>query len=238
MAATAKHEIQVIEPRAVAQTPMDLLSQAVADGKLELAEKLMGLQERWEANQARRTFNEAITAAKAEIKPIARASTGHNSKKYADFATIATAIDPILSKHGLGYRFRSKEGERIAVTCLIFHKDGHSEETTLSGPPDKTGNKNDIQAIGSTLTYLQRYSLMQALGLAAGNDDDGQSARLGERITEKQATEIIDMLEAKNADRAKFLRWIQKACPSVEKIDDIPATYYQSCVDAIKAIKS
>ena len=124
------------------------------------------------------------------------------------------------------------------MTCLIFHKEGHNEETTLSGPPDKTGNKNDIQAIGSTLTYLQRYSLMQALGLAASNDDDGAAANIGERISEKQAADLIDMLEAKNADRTKFLRWIQKACPSVETINDIPLTYYKSCIDAVAAIKS
>lgn len=238
MNATPKQEIQVIEPRAVAQTPMDLLNQAVANGNIELAEKLMGLQERWEANQARRAFNEAIAAAKAEIKPINRTATGHNSKKYADFAAIARTIDPIISKHGLGYRFRSIDSERIAVTCILFHRQGHSEETTLSGPADKTGNKNDIQAIGSTLTYLQRYSLMQALGLAAGTDDDAANANIGEKISEKQATTLIDMLEAKGADRAKFLRWIQKACPGVEKIDDIPLAYHQSCVDAIKAIKS
>ena len=47
MNATAKQEIQTIEPRAVAQTPMDLLNQAVISGNIELAEKLMGLQERW-----------------------------------------------------------------------------------------------------------------------------------------------------------------------------------------------
>ena len=238
MNATAKQEIQTIEPRAVAQTPMDLLNQAVLGGNIELAEKLMVLQERWEANQARKAFDAAVSAAKAELKPVIRNRTGHNSKKYADFAAIATAVDPVLSKHGLSYRFRSDQGDRIAVTCVLSHKDGHFEKTTLSGPADTTGNKNAIQAIGSTLTYLQRYSLVQMLGIAAADDDDGAAANIGERISEKQAADLVDMLEAKNADRAKFLRWIQKACPSVETINDIPLTYYKSCVDAVAAIKS
>ena len=209
---------------------MDLLNQAVASGNIELAEKLMGLQERWEANQARKAFNEAIAAAKSEIKPIVRTSTGHNSKKYADFATIARTIDPIISKYGLGYRFRSAEGERIAVTCILFHKLGHSEETTLSGPADKTGNKNDIQAIGSTLTYLQRYSLMQALGLAAGNDDDGATANIGERITEAQAIELIDLCEAVGADRGKFLKYLK-----IETLADLPASRFKDAVAALEA---
>ena len=105
---------------------------------------------------------------------------------------------------------------------------GHSEETTLSGPADSSGSKNAIQAIGSTLTYLQRYSLVQMLGLAASNDDDGAAAKGGETITAEQADELIDLLEANGKDRAKFLKWAK-----VEHVEDIPAAYFKSCVDAI-----
>ena len=85
-------------------------------------------------------------------------------------------VDPIITSHGLSYRFRTQQNDKINVTCILSHKAGHYEETTLSGPADATGSKNAIQAIGSTLTYLQRYSLVQALGLAAANDDDGKSS--------------------------------------------------------------
>src|ERR1700754_1173636 len=154
------------EPRSVAAvTPMDMLNRAVSsNADIDMIEKLMNLQERWETSQARKAFDEAVSAAKKEIPPITRNATGHNSKKYADFAAIAKVIDPIIGKHGLSYRFRTTQNGSIAVTCILSHKAGHSEETTLSGPADKTGSKNDIQAIGSTLTYLQRYSLVQMLG--------------------------------------------------------------------------
>jgi hypothetical protein len=56
---------------------------------------------------------------------------------------------------------------------------GHSERTTLSATADTSGSKNSIQAIGSTVTYLQRYTLLAAVGLAAGGDDDGQAASPG-----------------------------------------------------------
>lgn len=199
-------------------TPMAMLSQAVASGAdITVLEKLMGLSERWEANQARKAFDEAIAAAKAEIPPIVRNAKGHNSKAYADFSAIARVVDPIISKHGLSYRFRTKQDERINVTCIISHKAGHSEETTLAGPSDTSGNKNAIQAIGSTLTYLQRYSLVQALGLAAANDDDGRSVATGETITQGQADALIDRIEAVNADRKKFLAFFE-----IEKIEDLP----------------
>jgi hypothetical protein len=114
-----------------------------------------------------------------------RNATGHNSKKYADFAGIARVIDPILGQHGLSYRFRTVQTDKIAVTCILFGH-GHSEETTLSGPADASGSKNAIQAIGSTLTYLQRYSLVQMLGIAAGDDDDGKAAGIGATTIDEQ----------------------------------------------------
>jgi hypothetical protein len=158
-------------------TPMEMLNTALTRGAdVTVLEKLMGLQERWEANQARKAFDAAIAAAKGEIGPIVRNATGHNEKRYADFAAIARTVDPVLTKHGLTYRFRTEQTDRINVTCILSHKDGHSETTTLAGPPDGSGSKNAIQAIGSTLTYLQRYSLVQMLGLASSNDDDGRAA--------------------------------------------------------------
>lgn len=208
------------QPRAVAAvTPMDMLNRAVESGAgLEMVEKLMSLQERWETGQARKAFDRAIAAAKAKITPIQRNAKGHNDKRYADFAAIAKVVDPILSEHGLSYRFRTAQGDRISVTCILSHEDGHSEETTLSGPADASGSKNAIQAIGSTLTYLQRYSLVQMLGLAASNDDDGKSSAAGGTISEDQAAELIALADEVNADKRAFCEYFK-----IEGIAMMPA---------------
>jgi len=219
------------EPRALAVvTPMEMLNRAVESGaSLEMVEKLMTLQERWDATQARKQFDAAVSAAKAEIPAITRNATGHNSKRYADFAAIAKVVDPIIGKHGLSYRFRTTQNGTIAVTCILSHKAGHSEETTLSGPADGSGNKNAIQAIGSTLTYLQRYSLVQMLGLAAAADDDGKAGGSVETVTQQQADDLSDLIEAHGKNRAQFLKWAK-----VERFEDIPAAAYDACVKAIE----
>lgn len=223
---------KVTEPATAvaAVTPMSLLQSAVASGNLELAEKLMTLQDRWEASQARKQFDAAVSEAKAEIPAITRNATGHNSKRYADFAAIAKVVDPILGKHGLSYRFRTTQNGSIAVTCILSHKAGHSEETTLIGPADSSGNKNAIQAIGSTLTYLQRYSLVQMLGLAASADDDGKAGAAGEAISEKQAADLRDLMEVVTADRPRFLKFFK-----IETIEELPAKRYQEAVTMLNA---
>lgn len=204
---------QVIEHNSaplVPTTPMSMLDRAVQGGaSIEVLTKLMDLQERWEKNQARKAFDEALAAAKSEIPVVIKNSTGHNSKKYADFAALARAVDPIISKHGLSYRFRTTQTDKISVTCVLSHEAGHYEENTLSGPADATGNKNAIQAIGSTLTYLQRYSLVQALGLAAAEDDDGNAGGIGETITDEQVDELSKLLVETKSNIGLFLKAIK-----------------------------
>lgn len=181
--------IQFDPAAAVALTPMHMLERAIKSGAgIEVLTKLMDLQEQWEGRQARKAFDEALSAAKTEIPVIVKnRQVGFDSKtpgksstnyKHEDLAEIARTVDPILGKHGLSYRFRttSRPNEPITVTCIVSHRLGHSEENTLCAGRDDTGNKNSIQALGSTLTYLQRYALKAALGLAASHDDDGIAA--------------------------------------------------------------
>jgi len=195
----------VLEPSQPA-TPMEMLSRALERGAdLSVLEKLMDLQERHERNQAKKAFDAAIAAAKAEIKPIIRNRTGNNSKKYADFAAYAEGVDAILAKNGLNYRHRSQQPEKeIAVTCILSHRDGYAEDTTLKSPPDTTGNKNAIQAIGSTITYLQRYTLALALGLASAEDDDGQAAGGDAPITDEERDALLSKINEADANIAMF----------------------------------
>ena len=179
--------VEKIEPQTANAPilPFDLLQRAVTSGAdIEVLEKLMGLQERWEANQARKAFDDAMASAKAEIPVILKSrevdftsNKGRTHYRYEDLAEIARTVDPVLGKFGLSYRFRTAalSPDTIAVTCRVSHRDGYSDETTLPGTHDTSGNKNSIQALGSAVTYLQRYTLKAALGLAASDDDDGQA---------------------------------------------------------------
>jgi hypothetical protein len=173
-------------------TPMQMLQYAMSqNADLDRLQKFMDLHLQWEKNQARKAFDRAISLAKAEIKPILKnrevdfkTDKGRTNYQYEDLAQVAVQVDPILAKYGLSYRHRPRqEGNVLHITCILSHCDGHSEESTLSANNDNTGNKNAIQSVGSAATYLQRYTLKLALGLAAARDDDG--AGTDQKPTEK-----------------------------------------------------
>lgn len=149
-------------------------------GKLK---ELLDVQERWEAMEAKKAYVQAMSAFKANPPEIIKDKTvGYKDVKYkhASLHNVTTKINSELSKHGLTASWvTSQDNGSIKVTCKITHIMGHSEETCLSAPPDATGSKNAIQAIASTVTYLERYTLLALTGLAtADQDDDGKAAGL------------------------------------------------------------
>lgn len=233
--AVAMHETQVL----AAMTPMDMLNKAVSQGaNIDVLEKLMNLQERWEANQARKAFDEAMASAKAEIPVIIKNRTvdftstkGRTHYRHEDLAEVSRTVTPILAKHGLSYRFRTSSAvnEPVVVTCIVSHRDGHFEENTLTAGRDDSGNKNNIQAVGSTLTYLQRMTLKAALGLAASDDDDGAaSAGSPDTVSEEKLAQLVELAEAVSADKAAFCKYMK-----IKSLADLPARDFDRAVAAL-----
>lgn len=242
------HAMEILEPRVdqlpVAASPqgnpmMEMLSEAIRAGQpIEVIREIKALVKEIKDDEARVAFDAAIAAAKDEIKPVVRATNGHNGK-YADLATIADAIDPILSRHGLTYRHRTAQTTAgLTVTCILSHKLGHREETPLTAPADTSGNKNNIQALGSTQQYLMRYTLVASIGLATSKDDDGQAAGAGEALSEKQALDLNDLIdtvvEEVAGNRPAFVKSFLKFMKA-ERIEAIAAKDYQKAVNAINA---
>ena len=226
-------ELKIVGPsERLPMTPMDMLNRAVASGAgIDVLEKLMALQERWQSNSARMAFDDAVSQAKKEIPVIVKNATAHNNKRYANFAAIAKVVDPVLGTYGLSYRFKTAQSENgISVTCILSHKAGHFEETTLTGPADTSGAKNAIQAIGSTLTYLQRYGLVQMLGLAASEDDDGNAAGMGEAISEEQLLALLDQAKEVGANMDAFCKLLK-----VDVLANLPSRQFPSALALLKS---
>jgi hypothetical protein len=175
-----------------------------ADGKIDVdkLEALLKVQMQWEANEAKKAYVVAMAAFKKKPPEILKdknvkyhTQKGDVDYKHATLHNVTTCINKALSEHGLTAAWvTSQDNGSVKVTCKITHTQGHSEETCLSAPPDNTGSKNAIQAIGSTVTYLQRYTLLALTGLAtADQDDDGAGAAdtLADKATKKEEQDKI-----------------------------------------------
>jgi len=206
---------QTMTRAASVMTPAEMLSLAIERGSgLDMVSKLMDLQERWEASEAQKAFRSAFAAFKAEAVTVIKNKSVSDGplkgRSYAELHSFVNAVTPALSRHGLSASWDITRDEKdwIEVACKIEHVHGHSKIVSMGGPPDAGGAKNAIQARASTITYLERYTLKAACGLAEQDDDaDGRArARDGEPST------ILD------AQLARLRRIIEETRSSEQKL--------------------
>jgi hypothetical protein len=226
----------------IQSSPSTLIELAINQGvDLDKIEKMLVLQERWEKNEAKKAYIRAMTAFKAnppEIEKDVRVqydtSKGKTDYKHASLANVTKKINSALSEHGLSAAWSTtQQNGSVAVTCTITHEQGHSESTSLTASPDASGSKNAIQAIGSTISYLERYTILALTGLATFDmDDDGNAAASGpvEYINDQQYGSIIDMMNEAEADEGKFLQYLK-----IESIEKMPLNKFNMAVKALEA---
>lgn len=185
-----ENEILIRRP----ETPTDLLSQAIdKDLDIEKLERLMAMKERWDKDQARKLFFEALADFQNRCPELRKNKKvnfstkdgGQTDYNYAPISDIDRQIKDLMKECGLTKRWEFEDaGGVIKVSCIITHTSGHFERTTMSAQADDSGKKNSIQARGSSIEYMKRYTLIGALGITtADNDIDG-------RFTQKSVDEL------------------------------------------------
>src|SRR5574340_786051 len=126
-------------------TPMHMLQMAVSqNADLDKLEKLMALQERYEANEAKKAFTKALSEFKATgitIDKDKHVKYGNTEYNHATLGNICNIIGAELSKYGLSYRWNTEQLEgKIKVTCVLMHVLGHSETVSLESGADSSGS--------------------------------------------------------------------------------------------------
>lgn len=220
--------------QAIDNSPMALVSAAVNSGAdVEKLEKLMDLQDRWEKKEAKKSFYKALSKFQSVCPDIIAKKQGHNSK-YAPIGDIVAQIKQPLSESGLTYRFEQTQNDKgaIKITCVVSHFDGHEERTSLSSEADKSGNKQAIQAIASAVTYLRRYTLTGALGIATADEDMDGRLPAAETIDEDQQFELFKLLC--DPETSQYTGKGLKICKAFKfsNINEIPAKNFDKILKA------
>jgi len=227
----------VTDERLARYDPSQLLSQAIDKGlDITTLERLMSLQERWEANRAKAEFFEALARFQSLVPDIPKQKQGYGYL-YAPLGDIDRVIKDAMRECGLSKKWTQAEGDdEVTVTCVITHVAGHSEASSI-GPVkwdllEKTKQMNGLQHRAAVISYLQRYTLVAALGLATADEDtDGRdkNKKSIEVITEKQVADLEALLQEVGGDRGLFLKFMQ-----VDKLSEIRATEYKRAIKALE----
>jgi hypothetical protein len=209
---------------------------------LDKVEKAMALQERWEANEARKAYHDAMAGFKANPPEIEKdrhvkfqTSKGLTEYRHASLANVTSKINSALSQYGLSAGWKVEQIDKhIRVTCTITHRLGHSESTSLMAAPDESGSKNPIQAVGSAISYLERYTLLALTGLATHEmDDDGiEAGATPEYITADQSIQITDLIKETGSKVDAFLKYMK-----AESVETILAADYNKAIIALNKKK-
>lgn len=221
------------------QSPMSAMQMALNNNvDLEKVEKMIELQQKWDALEAKKAFVKAMTEFKAVPLQILKdkhvkynTSKGTTEYNHASLGNVTNEINKELAKHGLSAAWETdQDSSGVKVACTITHELGYSESTSLSALEDNSGGKNSIQALGSTVTYLERYTLLAKCGLATHDqDDDGNgNGEPVKYINDKQKSNIIDMIAATESDEKEFLKYLD-----AESIDLIPEKLYRKAMVAL-----
>lgn len=169
-------------------------------------EKMMDLQERILDRNAKQAYMADFAQMQPELPAIEKKGQAHNTK-YAKYEDIVNALRPHLGKFGFGFSHKVNQTDnKIEVVCTLTHRSGYSESTQFIAAADASGSKNAVQAVGSTISYGKRYTLLALLGIATEDEDtDGNS----DFISEEQVQEINTRLDAVGADKIAFCKLLK-----------------------------
>lgn len=116
----------------------------------------------------------ALAAAQADFGTVSKTGKNpHFKSTYATLQDVISVTQDALHKHGLVVYQAPVIGDNgLYLRSVLAHTE--SGETIEDMLPLLTA-KNDMQALGSAISYARRYLLMAQLGIAA-EDDDGNDA--------------------------------------------------------------
>jgi len=179
-------ELNTIEPQALQQVPsqsgLSPMVQAVMRGELtpEALSQLLQIQKDYEADVARKAFHKAVAEFKSAVPTVSKDKINKQyDSPYTSLENMVNTVNPHLSEFRLNAHWEIDQTSGIKVTCVLSHELGHSESTSMTAPPDTSGQKNPIQQIKSTITYLKLATYESIIGVASregSKSDDGNGA--------------------------------------------------------------
>jgi hypothetical protein len=232
MNSVAKVERQELATTSENAAMVSMFERMASDPNVDVdkLERLMQMRERAIERQAKEQFDAAMSQMQPDLPTIGERGNAAGRYTYALWEDINTAIKPVLMRHGFALTFRTDFANGITVTGVLSHRGGHREETSITLPADKSGSKNDVQAVASSVSYGKRYTAGALLNLTSHGEDDDAYRAVQETVNDEQLAKLNEWMEATDSDPAAFCRAFK-----VDSVANLPAKDYQRAVAMFQA---
>ncbi len=218
--------------------PAELIRIAVESGaEVEKLEKLMELQERWDAREAQRAYVAAMAKFQQgcpvipESKEV-RKRNGELLYVFAPLKDIIACIGNWIHECGFMYGWDTAplDSGGAKVTCIVTHVGGHREQSSVLIPATQGQNTNASQDHGIVITYGKRYSFKDAFGITSGMEDtDGGKPPEVEVVTQEQHSNLVDWATNTKTDHKDLCEWA-----GCDDLESFPAKYYNGAIEIMQ----
>jgi len=211
----------------------------------------------WYSSPEVNKIAEAVAKAQGEFRSVmCNRENPYFKSNYADIDAIMNAIRTPLSKNGLSVWQPpcSNENGTTILHTRIIHSSGQWIASRLRLIPPK----NDMQSLGSTMSYVRRYAISSMLGITVSDDiidDDAERAMISSRDIIAKGTalnrkynpkeqshdvitkEQLDELEYELAEYPDIAEQVLDGL-KLQSLANMPKTKYQLSINRIREIKN
>ncbi|HWR52945.1 MAG TPA: ERF family protein [Bryobacteraceae bacterium] len=237
--ALARTQTGELAPVQAGDAFLAVIAAAARDPQVDVGkmQQLLEMRERMIAKEAEREFVAALSRLQPKLPRITKQGTisvpgkdgrqGHKTP-FAKYEDITKEVRPLLAEEGFSVSY-SFDGS--TCRCTLSHRDGHSKvASTPPLPMDKTGSKNDVQAVGSMMSYAKRYALCNVLDIVTVDQDD--DAHLAGTITNEQALQIRDMISECGLNKERVTKLL--AIAGVTTVEHIQKHQYDAIMESLR----
>lgn len=134
-------------------------------------------------------ISKALAEAQKKISHASKDSKNpHFRSDYASLESVIDATKSALLDHGL---FIIQSVDEKKLVTRIQHSSGEFFESSL----EMLLQKNDMQGLGSAITYARRYSLASMLNIAQADDDANEASKQTKKAPDVAARVLNDKVD-------------------------------------------
>ena len=214
----------ITQQPSVASMMQAIIDKGVTADNVKALEALVGLKERCDEREAKRSFAESFITLQAKMPQVKAHKVVNNNDgtvryKFAPLEDIMEQVQPMLQESGFAVSFsiESEDDKRMVMLCTLLHVGGHSETKRFAVRVGKgVHGGNECQSDGNASSYAKRYALCNALNITIDKDNDARAEGNLETISPDKSKAFQSRCIKLGVDQAKFLAFAK--AESFEKI--------------------